>query len=394
MADTLTLVSTTDSADEVSAALIGSAKPATPPAEPPAEPPAPPADGKPAADAAATPPASETPPAADGQPPADGKPVAETPEQKSAREKRMERIQGDIDSLTRRKHDLRRDVEAEEARLTTLKNELTALAAKGIPAGDKPAEPTKPAAAEPVKIEPDRPQPLLADTKPDGTPKYANYEEWVADLAAWNREIARKEADAVAEARLKAYREEREKRDAEDRERIERDSANRAATESLAQHHARIEEFKKAHADFDAALGDVADLVVEMKGDYTRDSGGRPGEELFAVLDKFTLEDSENSAALVYHLAKNPDEMRRIVKLPVAKQIIALSRLDSRLAGAAPPSGPPAKAPTSTKAPEPIKPVGGGPTAPTVPPDEESYEAYKARRNREERLRAGLPVAS
>jgi peptidoglycan hydrolase CwlO-like protein len=399
MADTVTLVSTTDSAEDVQAALTG--KPAEPKAEtPPAgekpageTPPPPAADAKPAET-----PAGETKPPVETKPDDQQPPASETPEQKTARERRMEKIQGEIDVLWKKKHELRRDVEAEESRLEALRKELTNLAAKGTtttPPADKPVEAAKPAE---IKVEPSRPQPLLADTKPDGTPKYANYEEWVADLATWQGEMAEKRAEARLELRLKAERDERDKKDADERARIERESANRAANEGLAKHQTVIEEFKKTHADYDAVIDGAVDAVVEMKGDYVAaaKAAGQQvdGQVLFAVLDRFTVEDSVNGAALMYYLAKHTDEMKKIVQLPIAQQLIALARLDSRLEGASSQPGPSTKVTPTTKAPEPIKPVGGGPTAPaTVSPDNESYAEYKARRDREDRARLGLPVA-
>ena len=368
---TITLVSTTDPAEDVQAAMTGAPK------------------------AAATPPAADTPPPAVDPKAAEPTPPVETEAQKSAREKRQERIQADIDELTRKKHEARRDADAEEARLKALRDELTALAAKGITTPPA-AEPPAPAAAKPtepaVTVTPDRPEPQVTDTNADGSAKYANYEQYLSDHGAWTRELTKKEAAAIAAAQVEAYKRERDQKDAEERDRIARDAATRAATEAFAKHNAAIEEFRKTHADFDAVMGDVADVVTDMKSEYAR-ATGQPGERLFEVIDKFTVEDASNSAALVYHLAQNPDEMRRIVRLPVPQQLIALGRLDSRLEGAAPPQpGPSAKVPPTTKAPEPIKPVGGGPTAPPVPPDEEDYQAYKARRQREERQRAGLPV--
>ena len=108
------------------------------------------------------------------------------------------------------------------------------------------------------------------------------------------------------------------------------------------------------------------------------------------VIDGYTVFDAHDGPALTYHLLKHPDDLKAIAILAPPQQLVALARLEAHLrpAGAKRPG--PSAAVAETKAPEPIRPVGSGPTATTVLPDEESYQDYKARRARELRGRQGL----
>ncbi len=112
------------------------------------------------------------------------------------------------------------------------------------------------------------------------------------------------------------------------------------------------------------------------------------GPAVMSTVERFTVHDADAGPAVQYHLCANPDELRRITALPPAHQLIALAKLDARLAAAPHAPAQPPAAPV-TRAPEPIKPVGSTPTASSVSPEEEDYQAYKTRRNREEREAAG-----
>jgi hypothetical protein len=347
--DTITLVSTTDSPEEVQAALTGKPPAETPPADKPDE-----------TKAAETKPADA--------------PPAETPEQKDAREaseagsrlaKRKQSIQQEIDELTRNKHNVRRDVEAEEARLMDLRRQREETERQVAP--DKPAPKT-----DTPKLEDDElPEPKLDAVDDKGDAKYATYEDYLSDHAKWTK------AQAAAAARLVVLQE----REAE-RARIERDSTDRVVHGRLAEYNTALETFKKTHADFDAvfaeAKAEVQDTLVAL------------GPEALKVVDGYTVFDAEDGPALTYYLLKHPDELKAVAMKPPQQQLIHLARLEERIrpAGA---KKEPARSQTApeTKAPEPIKPVGSGPTATTVPSDEESYQDYKARRERELRTRRG-----
>jgi hypothetical protein len=349
--DTITLISTTDSAEEVQAALTGK----------PVEAPAP----EPAAEGTETPPADTPPPPA----------ADETAEQKAEREtkeaseaggrlaKRRKSIQDEIDEMTRHKHAARRDVEAEEARLADIRRQRQEL--EGAP-----PEP-KPKAAAAAKAEGTRAEPKVDSVDDDGNAKYATYEDYLSDHAVWTRE------EAIAAARTLIDQERQA-----DRDRIERDSATRAVNERLATYNTDLDAFKKTHADFDAAFEDAKDAVQETLVAL--------GPQALKVIDGYTVFDAEDGPALTYYLLKRPEELKAIALKPPQQQLVHLARLEERIRpGGATKPGPSPAAAATTKAPAPIKPVGSGPTATTVPLDEESYQDYRARRERELRSKSG-----
>ena len=354
--DTITLVSTTDSPEDVQAALTG--KPVeTKPEEQPAEGETPPEEK----------PAGETPAETEGE--------GETPAEKQAASeagrllaKRKNKIQEQIDAEIRRKHEARLDAEAEEARLHDLRRQRQELEA----AAPKPPV----AAAAATTTEPNaplgRPEPKLDALDDKGEAKYATYEDYLSDHAVWSREEAMLAARKVLDDDKVA-----------DRERIDRESTNRVVHERLATYNANLEEFKKAHVDFDAVFADAKDAVQETLVGL--------GPNALRVIDGYTVFDAEDGPALTYYLLKRPDELKAIAMKAPPQQLVHLARLEAHLRPAgAKRAGPSAVAAVETRAPAPIKPVGSGPTATTVSPDEESYQDYKARRNRELRARQGL----
>src|SRR4051812_42784212 len=236
--DDITLVSTTDTPEQVQAALTGTPaaeKPVTPEATPP---PDKPAEPTPEPEKAAEPAAPET---------AEQKEDRETKEASEAGGRlsnRRQSIQQEIDDLTRNKYNVRRDVEAEEARLQELRRQREQF-----------EPPAKPAAAKKDEPADGRTKPTLNDVDDKGDAKYATYEDYLDDHAKWGEEQAELAAKRVVEQERKA-----------DRERIERESANRAVNEHLAKYNTNLEEFKKTHADFDAvyedARAEVRDALV------------------------------------------------------------------------------------------------------------------------------------
>jgi hypothetical protein len=347
--DTITLVSTTDSPEDVQAALTS--KPVEKPAETSDETPA------------------ESPPAAEGE-----ESETEPAERQAASEagrllaKRKNKIQEQIDAEIRRKHEARLDAEAEEARLYQLRKQREELEAATTP----PAPPAAKAPATDPGAPLGRPEPTLDAVDENGKAKYATYEDYLSDHAAWGKEEAILAARKVLDDEKLA-----------ERDRIERDSTTRVVHERLATYNASLEEFKKAHVDFDAVFQDAKDAVQETLVGL--------GPQALKVIDGYTVFDAEDGPALTYYLLKHPDELKAIAMKAPPQQLVHLARLekDIRPAGAKR-TGPSAVAAVETRAPAPIKPVGSGPTATTVSPDEESYQDYKARRNRELRARQGL----
>jgi hypothetical protein len=350
--DTITLVSTTDSPEDVQAALTN----------------------KPAQKAAEETPAAETP--QEETPPVEDGAAEETPAERQAASeagrvlaKRKNKIQEQIDAEIRRKHEARLDAEAEEARLHELRRQRQELEAAATPAPTaKEKDGTEKDPAAPVG----RPEPKLDALGDDGKAKYATYEDYLSDHAVWSKEEAMLAARKVIDDEKAA-----------ERERIERDSTSRVVHEHLATYNANLEEFKKTHVDFDAVFQDAKDAI--------QDTLVGLGPHALKVIDGYTVFDAEDGPALTYYLLKRPDELKAIAMKAPPQQLVHLARLEAQIRPAgAKRTGPPVVAPVETRAPAPIKPVGSGPTATTVSPDEESFQDYKARRNRELRARQGL----
>ena len=373
--DDITLVSTTDSPEDVQAALTGRpAEPAQPVAEPAkaAEPAKP--EEVPAAAAAADPVKSVDTPVETKTETAVERAERES---KSARERRMERIQGDIDSLIAKRGTTRRDVEAEEARLAELRAEGDRLRADIAAAkAGKPttsAEPAKPAAAV-VTTEPfATPRPKLDDVDASGKPRFASYEEWVEAGEEWvAAKIAHDTAAQISTIETKIRRELTETEKA----RATTEAARADQARAGASYQEKVAVFAKTTPDFEQVLKAAADSVIELKEEL--------GANALHIIDTYTVRDAENGPAIVHHLAQHPEEMRRIASLAPPLQLAALGRLDERLARASTPE--PARVPVApvTKAPEPITPVRSAPTASTVSPEDEDYAAYKRRRDLED----------
>ena len=99
--------------------------------------------------------------------------------------------------------------------------------------------------------------------------------------------------------------------------------------------------------------------------------------EIPAPLQAAIME-SDIGADLAYHLAKNSAELERIVKLKPHAALMALGKLEDKLSAAPEPK----KVPVS-KAPEPIKPVGGKSEVSTGHHPNDSFETFMRKRNLE-----------
>jgi hypothetical protein len=172
-----------------------------------------------------------------------------------------------------------------------------------------------------------RPCPKIDDKKPEGGAKYSDFDEYLQDLAKWSKE------EAVAE--FKRDQAETNKKTAEEAE-------FKGKQEKWAK---GVEEFAKDHADFQELTFDDADFMDKIPAGSS--------------VDRFILE-SDSGPALLYHLAQNPDEIKRILRISgTPLQYAELGAIASGLNGKS--SKPPAKKLTS--APPPVSEVGGKGTA-------------------------------
>lgn len=160
------------------------------------------------------------------------------------------------------------------------------------------------------------------EPKTEGEPKrdaYDSYELFIEAKAEWR-------ADQAVEKRLAKNREQEE------------------TTRTAREQNERAEAFKKRTKELAKDLTDFDEVMAEATSDPDA-----PVSRLFAE----PINECDNPAAILYHLAKNPEEAERIASLPGQKQAREIWALEAKLK-----AEPPQKKPS--KAPDPIKPGGGG----------------------------------
>jgi hypothetical protein len=110
------------------------------------------------------------------------------------------------------------------------------------------------------------------------------------------------------------------------------------------------------------------------------------------VLDGWLI-DSDHGAEIMYHYAKNPDELTALLEKPPFAQTRILTKLEDKLAGeVSTEKKETAPAPQVTKAPKPASEVGGRGTAPEdaafAAAKDGNFRAFKEEVNRRELERA------
>jgi hypothetical protein len=173
---------------------------------------------------------------------------------------------------------------------------------------------------------------------------YETYDEFQEALVDWK-----------VESRLQAH-------EAKVRDDRQREQEAQRAQEAVAAQQARIDKFRSEHEDFDA-------VIAEADGNLPLSA---PMRDVFRS--------SEHGPELMYYLCKNPDECDRIAYLHPLEAIKEMGKIEARFEVAD--SGPTSQAEPVTRAPRPIKPVGGGATASSVPLDQMSYQDFKRAREK------------
>jgi|TARA_R110000824_G_scaffold112149_4_gene261187 hypothetical protein len=187
--------------------------------------------------------------------------------------------------------------------------------------------------------------------KPDQE-SYDTYEEFQEALIGWN-----------VGQRMQAVESDR-------RASIEREQDQQHHDALVATHYGRIDAYRDGGpSDFDAVIQSGKDLPLTAP---MRD----------------TVLSSESGPALMYYLSKNPEECDRIANMHPMVQIKELGKLEARIEGVTQ-AGPSSSPEPVTRAPRPIKPVGGGATIPTVKLDDLPYQEFKAAREKQLAARYG-----
>jgi hypothetical protein len=109
-----------------------------------------------------------------------------------------------------------------------------------------------------------------------------------------------------------------------------------------AAHSERFQKFAKEHDDFEEVMEDVKDVAVSSAMEHV-------------------ILTSDVGPAIMYELAKNPDELERVCKLPALAAAREIGKIEARLQKSSASDAETSETQT-TKAPKPIKPVGSGGT--------------------------------
>jgi hypothetical protein len=183
--------------------------------------------------------------------------------------------------------------------------------------------------------------------EPDGKPVPPKAGDF--DLYEKYLEAQAEYVDSLTDWKLDQRDKERAAREARERSEQEQKRLSEAWTE-------RCDVARKAHDDFD----DVIDSNTVRLTPHLQQ----------AVMD------SEKGAELAYVLAKDPEELKRLVKLGPIAVAREIGKIEAKLE-----TKPASHAKTTpSKAPDPIKPVGSGSTKTDKPLEEMDYQDYKRAR--------------
>jgi len=219
-----------------------------------------------------------------------------TDEEKKARKPKND-VQARIDELVRERHELDEAFQSEYEQRLRLEGELNSLKSR----------------------EQSRAEPAKADLQPDPE-KYTDQKLFLKEYGEW---VARQARAEFAKEQDKA----------------------RAEEQMRAAEAAMVKKIANAKAD----LSDFED-VIDRADKRTR--GDIPNHIKAAIYE------SDVGAHIAYHLAKNPDEEKRIFALPAAKALLELGKIESTYVSKGTPAAAAAltpKTPTpETKTPEPV----------------------------------------
>ena len=172
--------------------------------------------------------------------------------------------------------------------------------------------------------------------------QFQDYDEYVEALADWKTEqkIEQRERELARQAREWHAQEQQR--------------------QLMSGWQQRIGEFRSTAGDFDDVLAAVEHIEI-------------PPEIQRALIEY------DNGPQLAYALAKEPKELARIARIESPRAALReLGKFEARMSAQAAPARPPV-----SRAPEPIRPVGGGAATSSKPVDQMSYQEYKAYRERE-----------
>jgi len=166
-------------------------------------------------------------------------------------------------------------------------------------------------------------------------------------------------------------------KEARDEQKAERQAIAEAEREIELNYAEKVSAFKAEHEDWDEVIGESEISIPTVVGN--------------------AIKQFENGPEVVYYLAKNPKEAQRVDGLPPVLAVAEIGRISARLEKAASEEQPtngskagPDRAPIISKAPPPIKPLGGNALRNIKSSAEtEDFQEYKRRRAIEEKAARG-----
>lgn len=242
------------------------------------------------------------------------------------REGRKLSIQQEIDELTTVKHQTKRELDADQAKLTALRSELSALEGRRPTTQERPSPPV--AAAAPAED----PEPTIEQFAKDADP----YTAWLLARGRWG---TRQE--------LRAHDEQQRQRAQATHMDTLRDECGRNVQERCAA-YAKIE--PNWHAKVDPDMLDALPLINLGPTDK--------GTYLNAIAEVVWTSDRP---AQLLQACSEPDNRQLLSKLPPDEFYRAMGRIEARLEAASTSGPAPKSPPVITKAKALIKPVSSSP---------------------------------
>lgn len=360
----ITIASTTDTAEQIAAALNHKIPAA----------PAPTAEEQAAQAAAAA--------AAVENPPVDAAAASEAARTLAKRKKTgHEEMRDRIDQVTFEREEQRRIAE-----IRTAESAANAAEAARLKAENEALRTGKPVPGAKVEAAAPPPKPELKDYEGQPDP----YAAWTEAISDWKAERAAEKVRAEFTGQLSA-------RDRAEQERRAQQTFVQGQEQTFATHKTRVDAFRSATPDYDAKVSEAMQAIKDS------------AEGVFFIPKE--LEDhvlhTETGTALFYNLVQDQKEFRRIATIErVGPMLVALGKYEAKLEAAGkltPTAARPAPdaatrardaltssssaAATVTTAPAPPPLVGNGSTASTVPLDQMDFRDFAAARNAAERTR-------
>lgn len=135
--------------------------------------------------------------------------------------------------------------------------------------------------------------------------------------------------------------------------------------------------------EFTEALDDVMSAFKDAKADYSDFDDVVHSKELKITEDMvIALSETDDPAAIAYHLGKHTDEASKIAAMSPRQQMRAIAKLEAKVSDKKPPSK------KTTNAGDPIDPVSGG-GEPAKDLETASFSDYEKQRNEQERGKGG-----